>query len=75
MNEQIQRLGFDAWAQNLFVNAIEDFVSGDDGSASVESDDFRVNIWWSKDTVTATVTAYAEGRWQTYDDQIKRRYL
>ncbi len=75
MNEQIQRLGFDAWAQNMFVNAIEDFVSGTNGSASVESEDFRVNIWWSEDSVTAMVTAYAEGKWQTYENQVKRRDL
>lgn len=72
MNEQIQRLGFEAWAHNKFVNAIEDFVDGDGGSVSVDSDDFRMNLWWDDDMVNCTIMAYAEGKWQNYSNNVSR---
>lgn len=72
MNEQIQRLGFDAWAHNKFVNAIEDFVEGNEGSITVESDDFRINLWWDDKTVNCAIAAYAEGKWQNYSNDCKR---
>lgn len=73
MNDQIARLGFDAWADNKFINAIEDFVEGTNGSVFSEADDhYRINIWWSEDSVCCVIAAYAEGKWQNYEKQIKR---
>lgn len=73
MDDLVRRLGFDSFAHNVAVNLVEDFVSGDKGSASMESDDVRANVWWDEKTVNFVVTAYAEGKWQTYENNIRRR--
>lgn len=72
MDAHIQRLGFDHWADNKFINAIEDFVEGEKGSASVDSEDFRINVWWDAASVCCSLSAYAEGRWQHYAKEVKR---
>lgn len=77
MNEHIARLGFDAWADNQFVNAIEDFVEGVNGSVTIESvweakDHYRINVWWDEKSINSVIAAYAEGKWQNYEKQIKR---
>lgn len=72
MNDHIARLGFDAWADNKFVNAIEDVVSGKEGSMSIEGLDYRLNLWWDDKSVNCVIAAYAEGKWQNYEKQIKR---
>lgn len=72
MNDHIARLGFDAWADNKFVNAIEDVVEGREGSMSIDGLDYRLNLWWDDKLINCIITAYAEGKWQTYEKYIKR---
>jgi len=67
----INRLGFDAWADNQFVNAIENFVMPGHGNISITSDDCNLLIWWCDDTINCTIRVYTEDGWQTYDKSIK----
>ena len=69
--DQINRLGFEAWADNQFVNAIEDFVMPGHGNVSVTSDDITILIWWDDKTINCTIRAYTDTGWQTYDKTIK----
>lgn len=59
MNEQINRLGFEAWADNLIVNAIEDGFGRDFVS---HSDNISVVLCYISGGVHATVRAYVPGK-------------
>lgn len=72
MNAQINRLGFDAWADNEFVNAIENFPSFAEGDVSVENDTVTMRFAFTEKTASCVIRAYTESGWQTYEKQIKR---
>jgi hypothetical protein len=72
MDSQQDRMGFDGWAENKFVNAIEDFVIEGDGKISVEGNDQTMNIWWDSHTINFSFRAYTPEGWKYYDKQIKR---
>ena len=71
--DQIKRLGFDAWADNQFVNAIEDFVMPGHGNISVTSvnEDLSILIWWDDANINCTIRAYTDEGWKVYDKSIK----
>ena len=71
-DNQINRLGFDAWADNKFVNAIEDYVFDSHGSMHLSSISWEMNLWWSHNTIDCSIRAYTKDGWQTYEKQIKR---
>ncbi len=72
METQINRLGFDAWADNKFVNAIEDYRLVATGDVKLESDDVTMKFYFSEDTISCVIRAYTESGWQTYEKEIKR---
>lgn len=70
--EQIKRLGFDAWADNLFVNMIEDYVMDGTGTASIENDKFMANVQWDDKNINLSVRCYTEEGWKESAKSIKR---
>lgn len=70
MNEQINRLGFDAWGDNKFANAIEDY----EGQPVVkrESDNYSMVVTFAPESVNCVIRAYTGLGWETYDKTIKR---
>jgi uncharacterized metal-binding protein len=68
----IQRLGFTAWADNLIVNAIEDLGDKRPYDYDVESEDVTIVLRQIGDEITATVRAYIPGQgWYYHDRTIK----
>lgn len=70
--ESIQRLGFDAWADNEFVNAIENFPSVGTGSVSLENDSVTMKFTFTEKLVSCVIRAYTDAGWQTYEKEVKR---
>lgn len=72
----IDRLGFDAWADNEFQNAIENFVlpSGKMGSGHtlVEHNDYTLRIEWDSGRVNCSIMCHTKDGWQSYEKEIKR---
>jgi hypothetical protein len=72
---QIARLGYGAWAENIIVNFMEDWrddMLSNKGSMTIERDDYIVNASFEYDTLSITVRAYVEGDgWQTLEQNIK----
>lgn len=69
----IDRLGFDSWCDNMFVNAMEGFVFEGTGSISVENEKngVHMNMQWDNMNVTCTIRAYTYDGWQNYSKSIK----
>jgi len=72
MDAQIKRLGFDSWADNKFVNIIEDSVGGSNGNISIENDDYHILAWWDEKNINCCIRAYTENGWEIYENQVKR---
>lgn len=76
IHTQIERLGFDAWADNQFVNAIENIVipSGEMGSGNtlIEHDDYTLRIEWDSSRVHCSLMCHTKDGWQSYEKEIKR---
>jgi hypothetical protein len=72
--EHIDRLGFDAWAANVFQNAIEDYYAdmGGNGNVSMESKDMNMNMTWDDKTIEFNLRAYTHEGWKEYTSQIKK---
>lgn len=70
--EQMKRLGFDAWADNLFVNMLEDYVVEGTGSVSIENDKFTANVVWDFDNVTFSLRCHTDEGWKETTKSIKR---
>lgn len=70
--DQIQRLGFEAWADNLIVNTLEDGVQKNWASCWVENDDLVLMMRFEDGKAVASVRAYVEGKgWMYHDRTIK----
>lgn len=70
--EEINRLGFEAWCDNKFVNLIEDVVMPGIGNISITNDDITMLVWWDDTAINCTIRAYTDTGWQTYEREIKR---
>lgn len=70
--DQINRLGFDAWADNEFVNAIENFAPVATGDIRAESDEMTMKLSFSTTHIHCVIRAYTQDGWQTYEREIKR---
>lgn len=69
----INRLGFDAWADNRFVNAIEDYDSViGTGELKIEDDEVCAKFFFTPTTISCVIRAYTESGWQTYEREHKR---
>jgi len=70
-NNLIQRQGFEAWADNIIVNIIEE-LGTTPFEFVAEEDDVTVHIRLQDGSVSATVRAYIPGKgWQYHDRVIK----
>lgn len=67
--DQINRLGFEAWADNLIVNALEDLNGEPPFGFDIETNDATLIIRVIGDEVTATVRAYIPGKGYAYHDR------
>jgi hypothetical protein len=70
--EDIERLGFDAWADNQFVNLIENFVMPGHGNVRIEDMDFTAKLKWDDAMIHCVLRAYTHEGWKTYEKEIKR---
>jgi hypothetical protein len=70
--DAINRLGFDAWADNEFVNLIENFVMPGHGKVEIEGVDCTVKLKWDDAMIHCVLRAYTADGWQTYEKEIKR---
>lgn len=68
--DQIQRLGFTAWADNLIANVIEELPNNRPYDYDVESEDVTVVIRVIGKDLTATVRAYVPGEGWHYHDRV-----
>lgn len=72
-DEQIARLGFEAWADNVIVNFIEDnkdMMKLGDGNLSMENDARLVRAEWKGNEVNILVRAYTKNGWQTHERSV-----
>lgn len=65
----IQRLGFEAWADNIIVNAIEG-IDPKFASYLDEQEDLTVVVRVSEGVANATVRAYIAGSGWYYHDRV-----
>lgn len=75
MLEEINRLGFEAWADNKIVNFIEDHgeiiaIPGE-GQISVESKNHTINAVWKGEHISIVVRAYVDG-WKQHEWSVRR---
>ena len=77
MKEQINRLGFGAWAENIIVNFLEDYrevMLTSEGQMTIERSDntYELTAKWDAEQLSITVRAYVDGEgWQTLEQHIK----
>ncbi len=72
MKDNINRLGFEAWADNIIVNAIENMRSDSAPTLDMDEGDVTVVVRMSEGVATATVRAYIKGEgWHYHDRTIK----
>lgn len=77
MKEQINRLGFGAWAENIIVNFLEDYrdvMLTSEGQMTVEKSDntYELTAKWDCEQLSITVRSYVDGEgWQTLEQHIK----
>lgn len=76
IQSQIDRLGFDAWADNQFVNALETFVipSGRLGSGNtlIEHYDYTIRLEWDSGSANCSIMCHTKDGWQSYEKEYKR---
>lgn len=72
MNDEINRLGFDAWCDNKFVDAIENFSIIASGEVVTESDDVTIKLTFDDSGITCVIRAYTPEGWKTYEKTSKR---
>ena len=66
--QQVQRLGFEAWADNLIVNALEDMAGEPAFNVDLEQGDVTLRIISDGQQATAIVRAYVKGfGWRHHD--------
>ncbi len=76
MKNQINRLGYGAWAENIIVNFLEDwreeFTTSNKFSMTIEKEDYHVNAHTECGTLFISVRAYVDGDgWQSLEQAVK----
>ena len=66
----VDRLGFEAWADNLIVNALEDLAGEPKLDLDMEEGDVTLVIRADGKQATATVRAYVAGSSWHYHDRV-----
>jgi hypothetical protein len=72
--ELINRLGFDAWADNQIVNAIEDtpYLMQGEGYVRFEKQDMTLLLEWTPLGYTASLRAYTHEGWKETSKAFRR---
>jgi len=68
--QQVGRLGFETWADNLIVNALEDMADQPSLDLDMEEGDVTLVIRTNGKQATATVRAYVAGSGWHYHDRV-----
>jgi hypothetical protein len=68
----IDRLGFESWANNIFVNILEDYKNNPVGGMTLESPDYNLNINWTDDEIHMHIRAYTKEGWKEHSTTHKR---
>lgn len=75
MHDEINRLGFEAWADNKIVNFIEDqggiITTPGEGHMSVESKNHTITATWKGEYLNIVVRAYVDG-WKQHEWSIRK---
>lgn len=75
MKDQINRLGFGAWAENKIINYLENYaltIKSSEGNHTIEYDEYTLISRWTDCEINITIRAYVEGDgWQTLDQNIR----
>lgn len=66
----VDRLGFEAWADNVIVNALEDLAGDSRPEIDVDQGDVVLVIRADGQEATATLRAYVSGRGWMYHDRV-----
>lgn len=69
--EQINRLGFEAFADNLFMNMIEDQYVEGNGAVTVENDKFTLVMTWDHDDIHFTLRCHTDEGWKETSKSVK----
>lgn len=75
MKNQINRLGYGAWAENIIVNFLEDYrdvMLTSEGQMTIEKfDEYELTSKWDGEQLSITVRSYVDGQgWQTLEQHI-----
>lgn len=70
--ELIERLGFDAWADNEYMNLIENFVTPGTGRINIDATDCAVRLEWTDESIHCVLRAYTHEGWREYEKTVKR---
>lgn len=76
MNEDINRLGFTAWAHDRIANFLEDhgpILALGEGNVSIEGKNFSIVATYDATSVNITLRGYTGEGWETCDVVIKHR--
>lgn len=68
--DQIKRLGFEAWADNLIVNALENLAGEQKVELDMDEGDVTIMVRTDGHMATATVRAYVAGKGWHYHDRV-----
>jgi len=76
MKDEINRLGFGAWAENIIVNYLEDYSdvlsNSVKGSHVVDKEDYSLNASWEDNVLCISIRAWVAGEgWQVLEQHIK----
>lgn len=72
-NAEINRLGFDAWADNKFVNVIEDYDSViGTGDLKIENEEVCARFNFTPEAISCVIRAYTQDGWKTYEKEWRR---
>ncbi len=74
MNDEINRLGFGAWADDKIANYIEDWfptMCMGTGKMSVESKDYTLYAEYGEKDYTIVIRAHTSDGWQMHQRTIK----
>jgi hypothetical protein len=70
----MNRLGFDAWADNKLMNAIEDtpYLMQGEGNVTYEYNDVTIRLDWKPDGYVASIRAHTPEGWKERSTSHKR---
>ena len=76
MKNQINRLGYGAWAENIIVNFLEDhrdMMLTSEGQMTVEKfDEYELTAKWDAEQLSIGIRSYVDGEgWQSLEQHIK----